>query len=102
MSTNNITIELFTVRQLAEFLKKKPSTIYSDITRRPESLPPVFRAPGSSRPLFVNPQQWVAGLAFPEIVNNIQQIQKVASPKKRGRPSKANIAQKALLGVVEK
>jgi hypothetical protein len=87
-------IELFTVQQLAEFLHKKTSTIYSDLTRRPESLPPVFRAPGSSKPLFVNPKQWVADLMADKAENQppayVALLQKQPQPqpkKKRGRPT---------------
>jgi|GEM_PF-4108673 hypothetical protein len=84
------TIELYTVAQLAAFLKKKPSTIYTNINRKPECLPPIFYAPGSGRPLFVNPQQWVAGIVFPDLVNSQPpQALVIAPTKKRGRPSNA-------------
>ena len=88
--------ELFTIRQLAEFLHKKPSTIYSDLIRRPESLPPIFRAPGSSRLLFVNPRQWVAELLIKQQgqAASSAPIQSVKELKKRGRPSTVELAKR--------
>lgn len=81
--------ELFTVLQLAEFLKKKPATIYSDLIRRPESLPPTLKIPRSSRVLFVNPRQWAAGF-----VNSPKSMEKILVPldekpvkRSRGRPT---------------
>lgn len=82
-------IELFTVQQLAEFIHKKPSSVYSDLSRRPESLPPVFRAPGSSKPLFINPRQWVSDLVSSEMAPLT--LKNSVKPK-RGRPTNAEIA----------
>jgi hypothetical protein len=62
LKTDSEFIELSTVLELAAFIKKKPATIYSDLVRRPESLPPVVRVPGSRKPLFVNMRQWIMGL----------------------------------------
>lgn len=43
---------LLTVKDLAEILKKSPSSVKSDLTRNPQSLPPSVRIPSSRRVLF--------------------------------------------------
>lgn len=104
MLENNQKIELFTVQQLADFLHKNPATIYCDITRRPQSLPPIFRAPGSGKPLFVNPQKWVVEILLQgEIKENegkenfLKKLKDEVNHQKlndhlikRGRPSNAS------------
>lgn len=87
--------ELFTVQQLAELLHKQPSTIYSDINRRPSELPPIFRASRTSKPLFVNPRDWVLERTQNPHPNPIDttgstQLGKT-SARKRGRPSNVEL-----------
>lgn len=80
--------ELFTVFQLAEFLKKKPSTIYSDSIRRPECLPPILRVPGSSKILFINPRQWAA--SFIQLAKVVKPAEsEMPTKRRRGAPTKA-------------
>lgn len=75
--------ELFTLQQLASFLKKKPASIYSDTRRRPDCLPPILRIPGSSKLLFVNPRQWAASFVVEKAESDTQ------PPRRRGAPTKA-------------
>lgn len=42
-------IETIGVEGLAKALQKEPSTIYMDVSRRPESLPPRLLIPNSNR-----------------------------------------------------
>lgn len=44
--------QLITVEELAELLRRSPVTIASDVTRRPFSLPPRVKIPGSRKVLF--------------------------------------------------
>ena len=77
------------VEEVAVFLKKSVPTIYSDSKRRPESLPPRIKIPGSSRLLFANLHQWASGLILhpaldaPKLENRPQ--------RKRGRPSNLEV-----------
>lgn len=82
-------VELLTVGELARLLKKKPSTIYSDLVRRPQSLPPVFRAPGSRRPLFVNARSWILANTAGFGVTTPKEQPSLSLPprKKPGRPT---------------
>lgn len=88
--------ELFTLPQLAEFIKKKPASIYSDLLRRPESLPPVLRIPGSKKLLFVNPRQWAASLLSVQKV--FEKQSKIDTPRRRGAPTKAEQVSRARAG----
>ena len=93
----NKKIELSTVNELAVFLKKKPSSIYADLSRRPSSLPPVFRAPGSSKLLFVNIHQWAEDLMLKQGIAIPSSTPPIPTPiKKRGRPP---LSKSASLGV---
>ncbi len=44
--------ELLTPKDLAELLRLSPETVKADARRRPETLPPRFRRPGSNRLLW--------------------------------------------------
>lgn len=80
---------LITVEQLSAWIHKSVSSIRSDATRNPHSLPPICRLPGTKRLLWRidDVERWlelhVTGAsstpAEPEI----------AIPRKRGRPTKA-------------
>lgn len=93
--TNNFEVEeLFTIQQLAEFIKKKPASIYSDLLRRPDVLPTVLRIPGSSKILFVNPRKWAA--SFLPVEKASEKQAKNDMPRRRGAPTKAErIARRA-------
>lgn len=53
--------ELWDIEELASFLKKSKASIYSDLKRNPEAVPPPIRLPGTNRlrwdPRFV--RDWV-------------------------------------------
>lgn len=83
--------ELFTLQQLSEFIKKKPASIYSDLLRRPESLPPVLKIPGSKKLLFVNPQKWATALLA---VQKMSKEPPISTPKRRGAPTMAERVKK--------
>ena len=86
MSVNTEVEELFTIQQLAEFIHKKPASIYSDTLRRPNSLPPILRIPGSKKLLFVNPKKWASDLLLAGQKMNESQS---PAPRRRGAPTKA-------------
>lgn len=87
-----MSLKLSTVQHLAEFLNKSPSTIYSDTIRRPESLPPIVRLPGSSRLLFANMEEWAASFVSSqksEAVQLAKSEDEKPAQRRRGRPTKA-------------
>lgn len=47
------TLKTLTVEDLSELIGRKASTIRTDVSRRPESLPPRLRIPGSSKVLWL-------------------------------------------------
>ena len=55
--------QLMTVEDLARVLRRSVSTIRSDVTRRPETLPPRVLVPGGRRVLWraEDVEAWVAG-----------------------------------------
>lgn len=79
---------LLTVDQLSAFLQKTVTSIRSDVTRNPQSLPPICRLPGTKRLLWrvEDVEAWLAeyvvGCAFP--ASAVEQER--ARP---GRPTKA-------------
>lgn len=96
-------LQLFTVEETANFLKKSIASVYSDIHRRPESLPPQFRAPGSRKVLFVDIEGWAkqivgsALLGATELTTSKSRASPAAhtqqpaaqAKRKRGRPTHA-------------
>ena len=77
-------ITTHSVEEVADFLHKSVHSVYSDVSRKPESLPPILRVPGSSKLLFCNMYEWAAGLLENAVpVARVELIKK----KKRGRPS---------------
>jgi hypothetical protein len=80
---------LITVEQLSAWIHKSVSSIRSDATRNPHSLPPICRLPGTKRLLWRidDVERWLElhvtgtnpGPAEPPI----------AAERKRGRPTKA-------------
>lgn len=82
---------IFTIDELADFLKKSRATIYSDLTRRPHALPPRVRIPGSSKVLFKDPPAWLA--QFVEAATKPEPIEPASpaghQPRHRGAPTKA-------------
>jgi predicted DNA-binding transcriptional regulator AlpA len=80
-------MELFTVAETAQKLRKSISSVYSDLTRRPQALPPVVRIPGSSKVLFKDVDEWLSSHVVVSVESN-------AEPKRRGRPTKAESQRK--------
>jgi hypothetical protein len=80
---------IFTIDELAAFIRKSRATIYSDLTRRPYALPPRVRIPGSNKVLFRDPPAWLA--QFVENVPAKPEPAEPASPppRRRGAPTKA-------------
>jgi predicted DNA-binding transcriptional regulator AlpA len=54
--------KLLTVADLAQILRRSPQTVKSDVSRRPETLPPRVRVPGGRRVLWrvQDVEQWIA------------------------------------------
>lgn len=81
---------VFTLDELATFLRKSTKTIRSDLLRRPHTLPPRVRIPGTKKVLFRDPPAWLS-----------QFVEKVPAkpgsadsagpqpPRRRGAPTKA-------------
>ena len=55
-------MEIMDKDELARLLKRKPSTVTTDMARNPERVPPFFKLPGSKRPLWYREtvDAWVA------------------------------------------
>lgn len=77
-------MNLFTVEQLSRFIHKSPSSIRSDLTRNPSSLPPSFVIPGSRRRLFKDVDLWIESL-----INDQPSEVEMPMRARRGRPTKA-------------
>jgi hypothetical protein len=80
---------LLTVEQLSAYLRKSVSSIRSDATRNPQSLPPICRRPGTKRLLWrlEDVEKWLA-----EHVTPIEAPLPASAPpqkQRRGRPTKA-------------
>lgn len=58
----NLSTKTIGIKELAEILHKKPSTIGEDVTRRPHALPPRLNIPGSRLVLWrlVDVEEWLA------------------------------------------
>jgi hypothetical protein len=78
-------MELLTVEQLSVKIHKAKSSIYSDLIRNPQSLPPVFRIAGSRRVLFKNVDAWLESLEQP----TTHPAPPIEPTRRRGRPTKA-------------
>lgn len=79
-------MELLTVEQLSVKIHKAKASIYSDLIRNPQSLPPVLRIAGSRRVLFKDVDAWLESLQQP---TTHQSPAPTESTRKRGRPTKA-------------
>lgn len=49
----NLNIFPLDIEELGKIIKRRPSSISSDLVRNPESLPPHFKAPGTRKPLWL-------------------------------------------------
>jgi hypothetical protein len=80
-------MELLTVEQLSVKIHKAKASIYSDLIRNPQSLPPVLRIAGSRRVLFKDVDAWLESLEQPTAHPAPLPIEEPT--RKRGRPTKA-------------
>ena len=83
---------LSTISETSEKIRRAKSTIYSDLNRNPNSLPPVLKIPGSSKVLFVNVDLWLKNLMENQgiILDEKREVAQLAPvKKKRGRKSNA-------------
>jgi hypothetical protein len=87
---SNSGLELVSVDQLAVLLHKSPSSVRSDASRNPNTLPPICRLPGNKRLLWRREDvlTWFAKF----VVQSAQPVAKdrsVEQPRRgRGRPRK--------------
>ncbi|WP_205200322.1 DNA-binding protein [Burkholderia sp. Cy-637] len=79
---------LISVEELSAYIRKTVSSIRSDATRNPQSLPPICRLPGTKRLLWrvEDVERWLE-----EHVESHFIVEDVRPPqaRKRGRPTKA-------------
>lgn len=49
------------IDELAQILRRKATSLASDLVRKPNSLPPCFKAPGTRKPLWLQStvDQWI-------------------------------------------
>ncbi len=78
-------MQIDTVKELSKILRKAPQSIYNDLGRNPQSLPPTANIPGSRRVLFVNVYEWLTS----HIKNHQPPKHETKSITKRGRPPKS-------------
>ena len=77
-------MQLYTIQQVSKLIHKAVGSIYNDLTRNPNSLPPRHLLPGSSRVLFRDVDAWMAG----EI--KMPHTESRSAKSRRGRPSHAS------------
>lgn len=90
---------LLTVEDLAQILRKSPASIRSDVTRNPLALPPICRIPGTARILWrtTDVERWLSAIAASASPAEAAPPSSRAR-KKRGRPTKAEARERALIG----
>lgn len=95
-------VVLSTIDELSKKIKRAKSTIYSDLNRNPQSLPPTLKIPGSGKVLFVNADLWLLNLAKNQgvvvIENGVDDQLAPAAKLKKKRGRKSN-AEKMALGL---
>ncbi|ABM30998.1 hypothetical protein C8E08_2530 [Paracidovorax citrulli] len=88
---------LLSVEQLAAVLHKSPASIRSDASRKPASLPPICRLPGTKRLLWRRPDvdAWLAlfvapvTLGVPMALAQLPNRTEATRKRRRGRPTKS-------------
>lgn len=82
---------LLTVEQLSAYIHKSVTSIRSDVTRNPASLPPICRLPGTKRLLWriEDVEGWLALHVRGEAASIVVSPATDNSKPKRGRPTKA-------------
>lgn len=91
-----IDVTVLTVEQLARLVHKSPSSIRSDVSRNPNSLPPICRLPGCKRLLWrlQDVDAWMASHVDRTTIASPVAITQTI-PRKRGRPRKSASAGQA-------
>lgn len=83
---------VLTVEQLAKLVHKSPSSIRSDASRNPSSLPPICRLPGCKRLLWrlEDVHAWMASYVdrTATVIATPSQELAASLTRKRGRPRK--------------
>lgn len=85
-------MQLTTIPELSQILRRAESTIRVDVTRRPHALPPILRVPGSRSILFVDVEGWIKKhTAEPEGKQPAKPATKIKTPikqqRRQGRPA---------------
>lgn len=82
---------LLTVEQLSKYIQKSVASIRCDATRKPHSLPPICRLPGTKRLLWrmEDVERWVLdhvdAVGKSGVVDGVSEVR-----PRRGRPTKAD------------
>lgn len=53
MQTNDASTLLMTIQDVAQLLRRAPTTVATEVTKAPHKLPPRLRLPGSRKVLFL-------------------------------------------------
>lgn len=88
---------LLTVEQLSQYIQKSVASIRCDATRKPQSLPPICRLPGTKRLLWrmEDVEQWLATHVAASTTTGNTESQRA----RRGRPTKVEqVARRRQLG----
>lgn len=84
---------LLTVEELARSIRKSVASIRSDVSRKPQSLPPICRLPGTKRLLWrkCDVDTWLAQYVqtFSVVTPPISDVKTSEVIRRRGRPTKA-------------
>ena len=78
-------MQILNVEELSKLIRKAPQSIYNDLGRNPQSLPPTLDIPGSSKVLFVNVDEWLTS----HIKTHQPPAIKTTALHQRGRPTKS-------------
>jgi len=80
---------LLTVEQLSEYIHKSVASIRCDATRKPHSLPPICRLPGTKRLLWrmEDVERWLADHV--DALGHSGVADEAGNKRRRGRPTKA-------------
>lgn len=82
-------ITTHTPQEVAKFLHKSLASVYSDVSRNSNGLPPRLIVPGSSKLLFCCLNEWAAGLLSGDLIKT--EVNNTLTGKRgRGRPFSKN------------
>lgn len=88
--------QILNILQIAEMLGKSPQTVIADRSRAPHRLPPACTPPGTRQPLWIleDVLAWLREHQEPPAAPAAA-LAAAQSPRRRGRPTKAEIARRA-------